>query len=58
MPVFRTPRGITPPAPGLEREEPTFVNERDLPDGEGRKNVHGEGTGEREERPPRKLERE
>lgn len=58
MPVFRTPRGITPPAPGLEREEPTFVNERDLPDGEGRAHARGEGQGQREERAPRKPERE
>jgi hypothetical protein len=27
----RTPRGITPPAPGLDREEPVFVPEDDIP---------------------------
>ena len=35
MPSIRTPQGITPPAPGLEHEEPTFVPEVDIPS-EGR----------------------
>jgi hypothetical protein len=28
---MRTPQGITPPAPGLDREEPTQVDEEDIP---------------------------
>lgn len=31
MPYPRPPIGITPPAPGLDREEPTFVPEEDIP---------------------------
>jgi len=58
MPTIRVPRGITPPAPGLEHEEPTFVPEDDIPATEGRANARGErGTG-REERPARNSERE
>lgn len=58
MPTIRTPRGITPPAPGLDREEPTFVPEDDIPAAEGRANARGErGTG-REEHPTRSPERE
>jgi hypothetical protein len=58
------PRGITPPAPGLDREEPTFVREDDIPsdDGEDRaQSDRGEPSGERgsrEERPLRHVERE
>lgn len=48
MPIFRTPRGITPPAPGLDREEPTFVPEHDLPVADGA-SAHGDHTA-REER--------
>jgi hypothetical protein len=53
MPTVRTPQGITPPAPGLDREEPTFVPEDDIPS-------DGRSASEtaREERPPRKPERE
>lgn len=53
MPTVRTPQGITPPAPGLDREEPTFVPEDDIPS-------DGLSSGEpaREERPARKPERE
>lgn len=57
MPYIRTPQGITPPAPGLEREEPTFVNEDDIPT-EGRGNARSERSGAREERAPRTPERE
>jgi len=53
MPTVRTPQGITPPTPGLEHEEPTFVPERDIPS-EGR----GNGETSREERPARSPERE
>lgn len=31
MAYVRPPSGITPPAPGLEREEPVFVPEEDIP---------------------------
>lgn len=58
MPNVRTPRGITPPAPGLDREEPTFVPERDLPDGEGRTGSRNERGAARDERPARSSERE
>jgi hypothetical protein len=51
MPTIRTPRGITPPAPGLDREEPVFVPEDDIP-------VPEAGASEREERPLRGPERE
>lgn len=54
MPNLRVPRGITPPAPGLEREEPTFVPEEDIPT-EARS---GDRGGAREERPARTAERE
>lgn len=47
MPM-RTPRGITPPAPGLEREEPTFVPEQDLPESEAGR---ASSDGSREDRP-------
>ena len=53
MPTVRTPRGITPPSPGLDREEPTFVPEEDIPDGDG-----GEHANARDERPARSPERE
>ena len=58
MAAIRTPRGITPPAPGLDREEPTFVPEQDIPQGEGRGNGRGERAAPREERTPRVPEGE
>lgn len=58
MPFIRTPRGITPPAPGLDREEPTFVPEQDIPPAEGRGHARSERSGTREERAPRTPERE
>jgi hypothetical protein len=57
MPTVRTPRGITPPAPGLEREEPTFVPEQDIPASDSG-NARGERSAGREERPARSPERE
>ena len=54
MPTIRTPRGITPPAPGLDREEPTFVPEEDIPRDSGGKARAEAG----EERPARSPERE
>lgn len=59
MPPVRTPRGVTPPAPGLEREEPTFVPESDIPT-ESRGGARDEARAQ-EEGPtghPRKPERE
>ncbi len=58
MPYIRTPRGITPPAPGLDREEPSFVPEQDMPDNEARGTARGERSTSREERPARSPERE
>lgn len=56
------PNGITPPTPGLEREEPTFWIEDDIPtdDEPGAKPERGgrPGEGSGEERSPRKPERE
>ena len=54
MPSIRTPQGITPPAPGLEREEPIFVPEEDIPPADG----GAAAEAGREERPPRSPERE
>lgn len=58
MPFIRTPRGITPPAPGLDREEPTFVPEQDIPPAEVRGNARTERAGPRDERAPRTPEGE
>jgi hypothetical protein len=52
MPYIRPPSGITPPAPGLDREEPTFVPEEDIPNSDNR----AEGT--RDERPATGPDRE
>jgi hypothetical protein len=46
MAYVRPPAGITPPAPGLDREEPTFVPEEDIPS-----EVRAEGPEERPQRP-------
>lgn len=57
MPNVPTPRGITPPAPGLDREEPTFVPERDLPEGDtGR--TRGDRAAARDDKPKRSTDRE
>jgi hypothetical protein len=53
MPTLRTPQGITPPTPGLDREEPTFVPEVDIPS----ENRPGSDNS-REERPAPGPERE
>lgn len=50
MAYVRPPAGITPPAPGLEREEPIFVPEEDIPS-DGRVNLERP-----EERPQRNTE--
>jgi hypothetical protein len=41
------PAGITPPAPGLEKEEPTFWIEDDIPSDDG----HAEGVEDKPGRP-------
>ena len=55
------PNGVTPPAPGLDREEPDFWLEDDIPsdDGERRPAANSDRSrpGSREER-PHKPERE
>ncbi|HEX2544213.1 MAG TPA: hypothetical protein VHL79_05015 [Ramlibacter sp.] len=59
MPYIRTPSGITPPSPGLEREEPTFVNEDDIPRGDGgRTGTRHPREEKRDDRPARSSERE
>jgi len=55
----KTPNGITPPAPGLEHEEPDFWVEDDIPsDDGGRATARSERTGSHEERPRTHSERE
>jgi hypothetical protein len=50
MPYYRTPVGITPPAPGLDHEEPDMqVHEDDIPTGEGNASAHAEQAAVREE---------
>ena len=55
-----TPHGITPPAPGLDREEPDFWIEDDIPsdDGEERPSARSERSGSAREERPHKPERE
>jgi hypothetical protein len=56
-----TPGGITPPAPGLEREEPDFWVEDDIPSDDGGSAADTEGSNRsarREERTSHKPERE
>ena len=57
------PAGITPPAPGLEKEEPTFWIEDDIPSDDGYAEAGDEApsrsdSGPREERTRHKPERE
>jgi hypothetical protein len=58
MPTMRTPQGITPPAPGLDREEPTFVNESDIPTESPPRADAGRSRDDRPARTPRHPERE
>ena len=59
MPYIRTPVGITPPAPGLEHEEPEFLPlEEDIPSGEGSASAVTERNAGREERPLHSPDRE
>ena len=50
---MRTPQGITPPAPGLEQEEPEFRREDDIPKDDGHARSRPERDSSREERAPR-----
>ncbi|MCC2676726.1 MAG: hypothetical protein K0R89_3597 [Ramlibacter sp.] len=54
---MRTPQGITPPAPGLDREEPEFRREADIPDDDAHLRGRAQGNASQEER-PHKPERE
>lgn len=59
MPYIRTPVGITPPAPGLEHEEPEFVPaEEDIPGSDGSATAVTDRNSTREERPLHRPERE
>lgn len=49
---MRTPQGITPPAPGLDHEEPEFRREDDIPKDDGHASGRPEREGSREERAP------
>lgn len=51
------PIGITPPAPGLDREEPDFWLEDDIPSDDGRSH-RAEASAGPEERSHHKPERE
>ena len=48
--------GLVPPPRGLEKEEPEFTNEEDIPSDDGQ--VRDSGEAAREERPLRNVERE
>jgi hypothetical protein len=55
------PSGITPPAPGLEREEPDFWVEDDIPSDDDHGSARADrsqSSGSREERSTDKPERE
>lgn len=56
--MISPPIGITPPAPGLEREEPDFWIEDDIPSDDDRASGSDRARGGREERAARKGERE
>jgi len=59
MPYIRTPSGITPPAPGLEHEEPELMaTEEDIPCGDGSASAVTDRNAAREERPLHTPERE
>jgi hypothetical protein len=59
MPYIRTPVGITPPAPGLEHEEPEFSpSEDDIPCGDSTASAVTDRNGGRDDRPLHAPERE
>jgi len=49
---------VTPPRPGLEKEEPELAQEDDIPSDDGGRPAGQEEAGRREERPLRDVERE
>jgi len=52
MPYIRTPAGITPPAPGLEHEEPEFSPaEEDIPCRDSSASAVADRNGARDDRP-------
>jgi hypothetical protein len=54
-------KGLIPPAPGLEKEEPELAHEDDIPADDGTVDApgaSGEGLAPVEERPLRHVERE
>jgi len=52
MPYIRTPVGITPPAPGLEHEEPEYIAaEDDIPSSDSSVSAATDRTGARDDRP-------
>jgi hypothetical protein len=54
---MHTPQGITPPAPGLEREEPELRREEDIPKDDGHASGSGGGSS-REDSTQRRPDRE
>lgn len=54
----KPPTGITPPAPGLDREEPDFWVEDDIPSDDRHAAARSERNGARDERSPDHSERE
>jgi hypothetical protein len=50
--------GLTPPRPGLEREEPELAYEHDIPPDDGTAMPPDEPPAESEEQPLRQVERE
>jgi hypothetical protein len=53
------PTGLTPPRPGLEREEPELAHEDDIPADDGTAMPpEDEASAKGEERPLRQVERE
>jgi hypothetical protein len=50
--------GLTPPRPGLEREEPELTHEDDIPPDDGTVMPPDELPAEHEEQPLRQVERE
>lgn len=54
-------KGLVPPAPGLEKEEPELSHEDDIPADDGTVDASeaaGEGSTPKEDRPLRHVERE
>ncbi len=51
-----TPKGVNPPVPGADKEEPELTNEEDIPSDDGGTASSKEQSPK--ERPPRDVERE